>query len=69
MLRVAGGREGHQKMIDKKLFEFSETSAFGEFTIDATIPDPEVTFRLISDNGHIFHELTLTRSQLIPRGN
>jgi phosphodiesterase/alkaline phosphatase D-like protein len=63
------GREGHQKMRDTKLFEFSETSAFGEFTIDATAPDPEVTFRLISDDGFIVHTSKLKRSQLTPRGN
>ena len=45
-----------------------ETSAFGEFTIDATVKDPEVTFRLISDDGFVFHEMKLTRSQLTPRG-
>ncbi len=61
-------REGHQKMIDTKLFEFSETSAFGEFTIDATVQDPEVTFRLISDDGFVVHKFKLTRSQLTPRG-
>ena len=40
--------------------------AFGEFTIDATHPDPEVTFRLVRDDGKILHELTLQRSQLTP---
>jgi hypothetical protein len=33
------------------------------------IPDPEVTFRLISDDGFVVHESKLTRSQLTPRGN
>jgi len=41
--------------------------AFGEFFIDATLPDPEVTFRLIGDNGTFIHELTLKRSQLTPK--
>ena len=34
--------------------------------IDATLPDPEVTFRLIHENGALLYELTLTRSQLTP---
>jgi alkaline phosphatase D len=40
--------------------------AFGEFNIDATLPDPEVTFRLIRDDATIIHELKLKRSQLTP---
>jgi alkaline phosphatase D len=44
--------------------------AFGEFAIDATIPDPEVTFRLIRvSDGDIIRELKLTRSQLTPPGD
>jgi alkaline phosphatase D len=42
--------------------------AFGEFTINANLPDPTVTFRLISEDGKVVHELTLTRSQLTPKG-
>ena len=40
--------------------------AFGEFTIDATLPDPEVTFRLIRDDGTVLYEMKLKRSQLTP---
>ncbi|HUT33201.1 MAG TPA: alkaline phosphatase D family protein [Planctomycetota bacterium] len=43
--------------------------AFGEFTIDAGIQDPTVTFRLIGENGDVVHEMKLTRSQLTPKGN
>jgi alkaline phosphatase D len=42
--------------------------AFGEFTIDAAPADPTVTFRLISDDGKVLHEMSLTRSQLTPKG-
>ena len=63
-----GAREGH-RLRDNQLCEFSETSAFGEFTIDATVPDPEVTFRLISDDGFVVYKSKLTLSQLTPRGN
>jgi len=41
--------------------------AFGEFTIDASLDDPEVTFRLIKDDGSILHELILKRSELTPK--
>ena len=41
--------------------------AFGEFTIDAGVPDPTVTFRLINQDGNIVYEITLTRSQLTPK--
>ena len=30
--------------------------------------DPTVTFRLIGENGNVRYEITLTRSQLTPRG-
>jgi alkaline phosphatase D len=52
-----------------QFYGISGKYAFGEFTIDAAVPDPEVTFRLIgSEDGAVIHELKLTRSQLTPRG-
>lgn len=42
--------------------------AFGEFTIAADLPDPTVTFRLISEDGNVEYEITLPRSQLTPKG-
>ncbi|OVE79699.1 hypothetical protein BVY01_01740 [bacterium I07] len=67
-----GGRTGPpptKPEWDTQFYGVSGKYAFGEFTIDATIPDPEVTFRLIGDDGNIIHELKLTRSQLTPPGN
>ena len=53
-----------------QFYGISGKYAFGEFTVDAAVPDPEVTFRLIgSEDGSVIHELKLTRSQLTPRGN
>jgi len=50
-----------------QLYGLAGEYAFGEFDIDATLPDPQVTFRLISGrDGTILYELTLTRSQLTP---
>ena len=52
----------------EQIYGIAGEYAFGEFTIDATLPDPEVVFRLISEDGNSVHELKLTRSQLTPRG-
>ncbi|HKK09957.1 MAG TPA: alkaline phosphatase D family protein, partial [Bacteroidales bacterium] len=64
-----GGRVGPPPIRaawDTQLYGISGEYAFGEFSFDTTLPDPEVTFRLIHESGTIFHELTLTRSQLTP---
>ncbi len=42
--------------------------AFGEFTFDMSKPDPEVTFRLIDEQGKELEKHTFTRSQLSPGG-
>ena len=52
-----------------QLYGIAEKYAFGEFDIDATLPDPEVTFRLIQDDGEELYTLTLKRSELTPPGN
>ncbi len=49
-----------------QLFGFGGPYAFGEFTINATIPDPEITFRLIQEDAKVLYEITLKRSQLTP---
>lgn len=49
-----------------QFYGISRKYAFGEFTIDATLSDPEVTFRLIADDETIIHELKLKRSKLTP---
>ena len=64
-----GGRKGpavSKPEWDTQFYGIESKYAFGEFTIDATIPGPEVTFRLIQDTGTVIHELKLTRSQLTP---
>jgi alkaline phosphatase D len=64
-----GGRTGPSPTDPEWTTQFYGISgkyAFGEFTIDATLSDPEVTFRLIQDDGTLIHELKLTRSQLTP---
>jgi alkaline phosphatase D len=61
-----GGRTGPPAKIagSPQFYGISNQYAFGEFTIDATLPDPEVEFRLISDEGTVIHQMKLTRSQL-----
>jgi len=49
-----------------QLYGVAGVYAFGEFTFDASTPDPTVTFRLIQQDGTILHEMTLRRSQLTP---
>jgi alkaline phosphatase D len=61
-----GGRSG-PPFGDNPLFAIKDQYAFGEFDIDATKPDPEVTFRLIMEDGSIHYEIKLTQSQLTPR--
>jgi alkaline phosphatase D len=64
-----GGRKGPPtKHRDWKtqLYGIANKYAFGEFSIDATLSDPQVTFRLIQDNGTVIYSITLTRSQLTP---
>ncbi|MCX7011130.1 MAG: alkaline phosphatase D family protein [Candidatus Sumerlaeota bacterium] len=66
-----GGRQGPpvtKPEWDTQLYGIADKYAFGEFTIDATVPDPEVTFRLICEDGSVIHELKLTRSLLTPPG-
>jgi len=66
-----GGRTGppptRPEWENHQLYGISGKYAFGEFTIDATPADPEVTFRLIREDGALVYELTLTRSTLTPR--
>ena len=44
---------------DNQLFGVVGKYAFGEFTFDATLPDPEVVFRLVHDAGDVLYELKL----------
>jgi alkaline phosphatase D len=67
-----GGRAGPAATSDKwktQFYGISGTYAFGEFSINAGLPDPEVTFRLMGDDGTEIYKQTLTRSQLTPSGN
>jgi alkaline phosphatase D len=65
-----GGRSGPPAINpewETQLFGFDNEYAFGEFTFNTSLPDPEVTFRLVHEEGRILYELTLKRSQLTPK--
>jgi len=65
-----GGRHGppvSRKEWTTQLFGFESVYAFGEFSFDTTPSDPEVTFRLISEESKEMYKLILKRSQLTPK--
>ncbi|MFP6582692.1 MAG: alkaline phosphatase D family protein, partial [Candidatus Hydrogenedentota bacterium] len=64
-----GGRTGPARKAKghpDALYAMDGKYAFGEFDFDATLDDPEVTFRLIHEEGETLFQLTLTQSQLTP---
>jgi alkaline phosphatase D len=64
-----GGRSGpvtKAKGNPDALYLVSGKYAFGEFTFDATLDDPEVTFRLVHEEGETLFELALKQSELTP---
>lgn len=66
-----GGRRGPEvfaKDRTHQLFGIAGKYAFGEFTIDSTVADPTVEFRLIGDDGTIVYGTKLSRSELTPGG-
>jgi alkaline phosphatase D len=64
-----GGRRGPNvtnPAWDTQLYGFTDVYAFGEFSFNTLLPDPEVTFKLIQDSGKVLYEIKLTKSQLTP---
>ncbi len=66
-----GGRSGPAVTVpgSPQFYGIADQYAFGEFSVDATQPDPVVEFRLIGEEGDFIHEMTLSRSQLTPPGS
>jgi len=65
-----GGITGPPEKMEKWTTQFYGINgkyAFGEFTFNTAKKDPEVTFRLIGEDGNFFYEMTLKRSELTPR--
>jgi alkaline phosphatase D len=66
-----GGRTGPAIRNPKwttQLYGNADVFAFGEFTFDASVADPTVTYQIIEDTGNVLYELQLTRSRLTPKG-
>ena len=66
-----GGRVGPPAKSDAwttQLYGTSGKYAFGEFTFNTELDDPEVTFNLIGEAGNLMYDLTLARSKLTPGG-
>lgn len=64
-----GGRHGppaKNDAWDTQLFGFDNQYAFGEFSFNTKLVDPEVTFRLIGDEGELLYEINLKKSTLTP---
>ncbi len=64
-----GGRHGpaaQKEEWETQLFGFDNQYAFGEFSFNTKLSDPEVTFRLIGDEGELLYEINLKRSVLTP---
>ncbi len=51
---------------DTQLYGMAREYAFGEFSFNTQLPDPEVTFRLVHESGTIMYEITLKKSILTP---
>ncbi len=68
-----GGRGDGPPATDPKwktqLFGVIGEYAFGEFTFDATVPDPVALFRLVRYDDEALYEIELIRSQLTPPEN
>jgi len=49
-----------------QLYGIAGEYAFGEFTVDGSLADPEVTFRLIREDEKEIYKITLRKSELTP---
>jgi alkaline phosphatase D len=64
-----GGRIGppaKDTLWTEQFYGIASEYAYCEFEFNTTKSDPEVTFRLIGENGTLIHEMMLTRSKLTP---
>ena len=52
------------KLVPGALFGYNEKQSFGLLSFDTTIPDPTVTFQIISIDNEPVHSLTLKHSEI-----
>ena len=67
-----GGRTGpaiKAKENPNALYAFQNKYAFGEFTVDASLDDPQIHYRLIHESGEELYQIKLHLSELTPGGN
>jgi alkaline phosphatase D len=53
----------HRVMPDA-LFGYNKKCSFGSLSFDTTLPDPQVSYRIINIDGEVVHTFSLKRSQL-----
>ncbi len=65
-----GGKSGpavtNPDWADVQLYGIANQYAFGEFTFDASLDDPEVHYHSVHEDEEIIYEITLIRSDLTP---
>ena len=52
------------KIMPGSLFGYNEKCSFGMLSFDTTLPDPAVTYRIMSIDNEEIHRLTITKSEL-----
>jgi alkaline phosphatase D len=57
------------KIMPGSLFGYNKTCSFGLLSFDTTLPDSEVTYKVVTIDDDVVHTLTLNKSQLTPTGN
>jgi alkaline phosphatase D len=50
-----------------QLFGRTDIKAFGELEFNTKLADPQVTFRLVDEKGHVLEQVSLLRSSLTPQ--
>lgn len=61
-----GGPPAYARDKSAQIFGYNGLKAFGEFSFDMSLEDPEVTFRLIGEDGKELEKHTFPRSKLTP---
>jgi len=65
-----GGMTGPDAMAEDastQLFGRTHIKAFGELEFNTKLADPQVTFRLVDEKGHVLEQVSLLQSRLTPR--
>ncbi len=52
------------ELMPKALFGYNEKQSFGLLTFDTTLPDPTITYQIVSIDNEIVHELMIKRSEI-----